>query len=178
MSGGADFERNDDISGWPVERLRSLTADAADWRLEVVRVIAQAHAYRAGQPLDERRQWAELSLLANQRMRVDGPAEQARVKAQEFALRTWVIDRLGRDDENPYWHPESLASDTLDALTLTPSQATALAGHWRDLPIEQIRALRRHKNLTAHLETLLAHLRSGPVQDQLLIWTRTRRLLP
>ncbi|WP_181923937.1 hypothetical protein [Streptomyces inhibens] len=45
-----------------------------------------------------------------------------------------------------------MASETLAALDLSPSQASALAGRWRDLAIEQIRELRRHKNLTAHLD--------------------------
>ncbi|MCX5414281.1 hypothetical protein [Streptomyces sp. NBC_00059] len=93
-------------------------------------------------------------------------------------LRMWVIDRLGPDDKDPDWSPEKLASDTLDALALTPPQATALAGHWRDLPIEQVRELRQCKNLTAHLDRLTDRLRPGQTRDQLLLWTETRRLLP
>lgn len=41
------------------------------------------------------------------------------------------------------------------------ADAGALGSNWRELPIERIRELRRHKNLTAHLERLLSHLQSG-----------------
>jgi hypothetical protein len=101
-----------------------------------------------------------------------------RVAQQEFMLRTWVIDRLGPDNSNPDWSPDALASDTLDALTFTPTQAASLAEGWRDLPIEQTRELRRHKNLTAHLESLVGHLAPGPVRERLVTWTATRSLLP
>ncbi|MFJ3842269.1 hypothetical protein ACIPY6_43260 [Streptomyces sp. NPDC090054] len=89
-----------------------------------------------------------------------------------------MIDRLGPDDTDPDWSPDALAADTLDALTITPAQGAALAHGWRDLDIEQIRRLRWHKNLTAHLETLLGYLAPGRTRDQLLAWTSTRRLLP
>ncbi|GAA2426303.1 hypothetical protein GCM10010433_27840 [Streptomyces pulveraceus] len=52
-----------------------------------------------------------------------------------------MFDRLGPD-----WSPEALASDTL---AFTPTQAASLAKGWRDPPIDQIRELRWHKNLTA-----------------------------
>ncbi|MFH9613211.1 hypothetical protein ACH4MM_05520 [Streptomyces pratensis] len=64
------------------------------------------------------------------------------------------------------------------ALSITPAQAAALADGWRDLALEEVRRLRWHKNLTAHLETLLGHLAPGRTRDQLLAWTSTRRLLP
>ncbi|GAA3623737.1 hypothetical protein GCM10022419_131720 [Nonomuraea rosea] len=50
-------------------------------------------------------------------------------------------------------------------------EAAGLAKGWRDLPIEQIRELRRHKNLTAHLETLVGYLAHGPVRERLVTWT-------
>ncbi len=93
-------------------------------------------------------------------------------------LRMWVIDQLGPDDNDPDWSPETLASETVAALDLTPPQASALASRRRDLAIEQIRDLRRHKNLTAHLDQLVNHIEPSPTRDQLLIWTELRRLLP
>lgn len=101
-----------------------------------------------------------------------------RVVQQDFTLRMWVIDGLGPDDTDPDWSPEALASDTLDALILTPSRAAGLAQDWHDLPVEQIRTLRCHKNLTAHLESLVSYLPPGPVREQLVTWTATRPLLP
>ncbi|WP_327129914.1 hypothetical protein [Streptomyces sp. NBC_01727] len=63
-------------------------------------------------------------------------------------------------------------------MDLTPPQASALAGRWRDLAIEQIRDLRRHKKLTAHLDRLGNDIEPSPTRDQLLIWTELRFLLP
>ena len=96
---------------------------------------------------------------------------------QEFALRTWVIEHLG-PDADPDWNPEALADDTLAALSLDPHQAESTAAHWRDLPREQIGALRRHKNLTAHVDRLIPNLQPGPAKDRLTTWASTRHQLP
>ncbi|MER5471106.1 hypothetical protein ABZX90_30320 [Streptomyces sp. NPDC002935] len=147
-------------------------------QLEAVRVVAQGHAYRSDQPEEARRQWAKLSLLANRRMQSDSGGGEPRGIHQDFMLRMWVIDQLGPDRADPEWNPETLASETLAALDLPPSQARALADGWRDLAIEQIRELRRHKNLTAHLDWLVTYMEPSPARDQLLVWVRLRRLLP
>ena len=179
MSTSADREVPRELSTWPVERLQAFAMDAQSWGdLESVRLVAQQHAYDSDQPSGTRRRWAELSLLANQRMHSDGPRCSAREIQQELMLRMWVIDHLGPEEEDPNWSPDRLASDTLDALALTPSEAEALASNWRELPIEQIRELRQHKNLTLHLDSLIRYLRPSSQRDQLLLWTETRILLP
>ncbi|WP_121179373.1 hypothetical protein [Streptomyces sp. 1114.5] len=178
-TGSGQREPERDPSTWPIERLQAFTADAHDRsQLESVRVVAQQHAYDSNQPRDARRHWAELSLLANRRMRGDDVEGSARALQQDFMLRTWVIVHLGPEDENSDWSPEALGADTLAALAYSPSEAAVLARDWRELPIEQIRALRRHKNLTAHLEWLIGHLQPGPTRDRLRSWMETRRLLP
>ncbi|MFC9331391.1 hypothetical protein [Kitasatospora sp. NPDC057015] len=154
---------------------------AADDRrqLEAVRVVAQQHAYGySDQPREVRRQWAALSLLANRRMHGDGSGDSTREVTQDFMLRTWVIRHLGRDDTDPDWSPERLAVDTLATLSLAPSEAETLAADWRGLPTERIRELRRHKNLTAHLDDLVGYLQPGPIRSQLLRWIETRGSLP
>ncbi|MFE1437403.1 hypothetical protein [Streptomyces sp. NPDC058739] len=180
MSAGPERQSpGDDLSTWPIERLQAFAADLHDYgQLESVRVIAQGHAYRADRPSHARRLWAELSLLANRRLRELGAGGSAREDRQDVALRMWVIDRLGPQDENPDWSPEALGADTLAALTLSPSDAVARAHNWRGLPLAEIRELRRHKNLTAHLERLIGHLRPGPTRDLLLPWIEHRRVLP
>ncbi|MET7861450.1 hypothetical protein ABZS81_30485 [Streptomyces sp. NPDC005318] len=122
--------------------------------------------------------WAKLSLQANQRLPGDGLWDPARAAQQNFMLRMWMIDQVGPDYEDQDWNPETLAADTVAALALTPDEARALADHWRDLAVEQIRELRRHKNLTSHLDRLVNHLQPSPVRDQLLAWTDTRQHLP
>lgn len=167
-----------DLSTWTIERLQSFVEDAQGQQLEAVRVVAQGHAYRADEPREARQQWAKLSLQANQRLHGDSLWERARAAQQNFMLRMWVIDQLGPDNKDQDWSPEALAADTVTALALTPAEARALADHWRDLAVEQIGELRRHKNLTAHLDRLVDHLQPSPIRDQLLAWTETRQHLP
>ncbi|WP_035858541.1 hypothetical protein [Kitasatospora cheerisanensis] len=178
---GSDAHRDEparDLSKWTLDQLQTFIDEAHGRQLETARVVAQGQAYNSSHPPEIRRRWAKLSLLANRRMLDNAERRAARVAQQDFMLRTWVIDRLGPDDTDPDWSPEALASDTLDTLTFTPAQAAGLSEGWRDLPLEQIRELRRHKNLTAHLESLVGHLSPGPVREQLVAWTVTRPLLP
>ncbi|MDO0909348.1 hypothetical protein QQM39_00220 [Streptomyces sp. DT2A-34] len=151
-----------DLSTWTSERLQSFASDAQGQQLEAVRVVALGHAYRADQPREARQQWAKLSLRANQRLPCDGLWDRARTARQNFMLRMWMIDHLGPENEDEDWSPETLAADTVAALSLTPAEARALADHWRDLAVEQIGELRRHKNLTAHLDRLVCYLQAGP----------------
>ncbi|MEU2132354.1 hypothetical protein ACFXPY_36905 [Streptomyces sp. NPDC059153] len=179
MNADADHENpSSDLSTWTIERLQSFAEEAQGQELEAVRVIAQGHAYHADEPCEARQQWAKLSLQANQRLHGDGLWDRARETHQNFMLRMWVIDHLGPDDKDHDWNPETLAADTVTALALTSAEARALADHWRDLAVEQIGELRRHKNLTAHLDRLVNHLQPSPVRDQLLAWTETRQHLP
>ncbi|WP_253266338.1 hypothetical protein [Streptomyces sp. 6-11-2] len=171
-------EPGHDLSTWTFDQLQTFIHDAHGQQLETARVAAQGHAYNSGHSQETRRQWAKLSLLANRRMLDNAEGPSARVAHQDFTLRMWVIDRLGPDDTDPDWSPEALASDTLDALTFTHTQAAGLAEGWRDLPIEQIRELRRHKNLTAHLDSLVGYLEPGPVRGRLVAWTAIRQHLP
>ncbi|QBS44840.1 hypothetical protein [Nocardia sp. CS682] len=167
-----------DLSTWTIERLQALVAVAGDRQLEAVRVVAQGHVYDFGEPSDLRRRWAKLSLWANGRMSGEGSAGRQRKAQNNFMLRTWVIDKLGPIAEDSDWSPEALATHTLFELSLTPHQARALGERWTELPIDQIRELRRHKNLTAHIERLAAHLQPSALRDQLLEWAQTRRYLP
>ncbi|MGG7569788.1 hypothetical protein [Streptomyces sirii] len=167
-----------DPSSWTLDQLQTFIHAAHSQQLETARVVAQGQAYDSSHPQEARRQWAKLSLLANRRMLDNAEGRSTRVEQQDFMLRMWVIGRLGPDDTDPDWSPEALASDTLDTLTFTPSQAVGLAKGWRDLPIDQIRELRRHKNLTAHLESLVGYLAPGPARERLVAWTATRPFLP
>ncbi len=179
MNTDADHEEpSRDLSTWPVARLRAYAMDAQGQELEAVRVIAQTHAYRSDEPQQARRQWAKLSLQANQRLQGDSRWDRARAAQQNFMFRMWIIDHLGPDDQDLDWNPERLAADTIAALALAPSEARALADHWHDLAVEQISELRRHKNLTAHLDRLVNHLQPSPTRDQLLVWAQTRQHLP
>ncbi|MFE6039950.1 hypothetical protein [Streptomyces sp. NPDC056452] len=167
-----------DLSTWTYDQLKTFIHDAQGQRLEAVRVAAQVQAYNSSNSQEVRRQWAKLSLLANRRMFDNAEGLFARLAQQNFMLRMWVIDRLGPDDTDPDWSPKALAFDTLDALTFTPTQAADLAEGWRDIPVEQIRELRWHKNLTAHLDNLVGYLKPGPVREQIVACIAVRQHLP
>lgn len=162
---------------WTIDQCESHAATVQGRALEGVRFIAQFHACHSDVPEDVRLRWAALSLDANRRGHGDEPWEQARMHSQDFMLRTWVIENLGPGME-PAWNPEVLAADTIAALSLDPARADAQASDWRSLPQDQIGHLRRHRNLTAHLDRLISHLRPGPTTDLVAAWIEARKHLP
>jgi hypothetical protein len=180
VSGEADQQEPIlNISAWPIERLEAYAATQHGQELERIREVAQAHAYRSNEPKPVRLQWAKLSLDANARLHSNSssPWARSRMAQQNFMLRTWIIKHLGPDTD-PDWDPGTLAADTFAALTLDPGQAITTAADWRNLPIEQISELRRHRNLTSHLATLVSYLQPGPVRDQLVAWIEAREQMP
>ncbi|GAB3834678.1 hypothetical protein ACFPIJ_10770 [Dactylosporangium cerinum] len=166
-----------DLDGWTIERLEAFAATTHGEVLNQVREIAQVHAYYDDEPRHVRLRWAKLSLRANERLPCDGPSDRTRIANNAFMLRTWVIEHLG-PDADPDWDPEVLAADTLAALTTDPDDARTRSAGWHNLPIEQIRELRWHKNLTAHVERFVDILQPGPVKDRLVVWMEVRKLLP
>jgi hypothetical protein len=139
-------------------------------------MVTQAHARRSAEPKQVRLRWAKLSLNANARLHGGNPWSRAQMLHQNFRLRTWIIQHLGPDTD-PDWDPDTLAADTLAALTLNPSQVTISAGR-QDLPIEQIDELHQHRTLTAHLATLVSYLQPGPPRAQVAAWIQAREHLP
>ncbi|QTU58451.1 hypothetical protein F3K21_41585 [Streptomyces scabiei] len=122
-SGSGLDDPSHDLGTWSIERLRSFTERVQDGQLEAVRVVAQQHAYSAVGSPEACREWARLSLRANQRMSGDRSWDRARKAHQNFMLRMWVIERLGPDPGDRLWDPEALAADTVSALDLTPVAA-------------------------------------------------------
>lgn len=178
MSDDADQDQPiKDLSAWSIECLEASAAGQQGQHLEQIRVVAQSHAYRSDEDRQVRLRWAKLALNASERLPGDSAWDRARKARQNFALRAWIIGHLGPDDD-PDWNPDSLATDTLAAITVDPGLAVALSANWRDLPIEQISELRRHKEMTAHLERLMDLLSAGPTKDHLNLWMEARRHLP
>ncbi|MFG2661650.1 hypothetical protein [Streptomyces sp. NPDC048425] len=177
MSDTAHDQPIRDLSTWTIDPLEAFAIAQQGQELELIRVVAQSHAYRSGEPHSVRLRWAKLSLKANERLPGGSSWNDARKSCQNFALRIWIIEHLGTGTDRD-WDPEALAADTLAALALTPGQAGALSANWHDLPAERIGELRRHKNLTAHLDRLAAFVPAGPTKDQLHSWTEVRKHLP
>ena len=177
---GFHEQSSGDFTAWSIGQLEAHAATLAPGQmaLETIRALAQSHAYQPSADQHMRRRWAKLSLYANARFHGEGPWDRARMFSHNFMLRTWVIEHLGPDNGDADWDPHAVAADTLAALTLEPSQARAIAASWPTLPIEQIGELRRHKNLTAHLDWLIGYLRAGPAKDQLIAWREAREHMP
>jgi hypothetical protein len=181
LSGGTvNNQPNGEFSTWSIERLEAHAATLARGSkgLETVRVLAQSRVYHSDGDPHARLRWAKLSLTANQRVHGNSSWDRTRMLSQDFTLRTWIIEYLGPDDADADWNPEALAADSLAALTLDPGQAAAISKSWHALPVEQIAELRRHKILTAHLDTLIGYLQPGPATAQLSAWSQVRGRLP
>ncbi|HEY9327528.1 MAG TPA: hypothetical protein VIS09_04720 [Streptomyces sp.] len=167
-----------DLGAGAVDRLEEALATARDCHeLERIRVIAQSRAYRCGDPDGARLRWAKLSLKANARLPGGTSWNDARKNCQNFALRPWIIQHVGPGTD-PDWAPEALAADTLAALTLAPGRGRSLSTGRHDLPAERISELRRHKNMTAHVDQLVHLVPSGPTKDRLSSWIDVRKHLP
>lgn len=166
------------LSSWSAEALEAHLAGLQQGHeLEQIRRVAQSHVYAPAEPRAARVHRAKPSLAASRRFHSDDLRDQAGLHCQESTLHTWVIEHLGPDDD-PDRNPAALARDTLAALSPGPHQAESDAEDRRDLPIEQIRALRRHKNLTAHIDLPMPNLQSGPLKNQLKAWASVRRHPP
>jgi hypothetical protein len=166
------------LSEWTHDDLEAFLPDADDHQREAVRFLAGTRARLSAEPAPVRRRWAALALLVSRLDRDTSRHGRVRAAAHEFGLRMWGIEHLAPGRDDPAWDPSALASDTLDALLLTPSRAAALAAVRFALPVEQVLDLRHHKMLTEHVDRLLPHLPPGPTRDRLLPWTRVRLLLP
>ncbi|MFJ6438274.1 hypothetical protein [Streptomyces sp. NPDC091416] len=116
-------------------------------------------------------------MKANERLPGGTAWNDARKSCQNFALCTWIIQRVGAATD-PDWDPEALAADTLAVLILAPDRALSLSTGRHDLLAERIGELRRHKNMTAHVNQLVHLIPSEPTKDQLSTWIDVRKYLP
>ncbi|WP_329403404.1 hypothetical protein OG523_03555 [Streptomyces virginiae] len=146
--------------------------------MELIREVTLSRAEDCHLTPEVRKQWAKLSLRVNARMHGDEPWQQARMAMHDAALRTRMIEQLGADANDPDWDPAEVVADVLGAVTPAPAEAHALCAGWQALPIEQIGALRRIKNVTASLARLVDHLQPGPLHAQAQEWVTLRQLLP
>ncbi|MFF7299492.1 hypothetical protein [Streptomyces sp. NPDC008265] len=163
--------------------------------------LADLEAWLAtGPPLDDEPQPRTLRVLAGVRMRDDRLPDAVRlrwgrvalaathrcaraealsdlVRAPELAcVQVYLIEQFG---PGPGGDPAELCGALLALIDLSPEQAAAQGGAWRDLPHHRIRHLRRIKGLIPWLAALRPHLAAGsPQATRVDAWTRVRNLLP
>ncbi|MEU2392878.1 hypothetical protein [Streptomyces sp. NPDC007369] len=170
-----------DDGGWnslEAARVGAHHTNSDKQEMEYIREVAGSRAHDGRLDAGLRKQWAKLSLQVNARMHGGGPWEQAHMAANSAWLRTGMIEAFGPDPDDADWDPTAVVSDLLCALTMTPGQARSLSSCWTELPIDQIGALRRIKNITAPLQQLIRHMPPGPLRDRALEWLALRPLLP
>lgn len=166
-----------DLSTFTIDRLERYLATLVDGReLDRARQAVHLRACRPGESGEVSRRWAKLAAAADVRLPGDNPWDVDRRAQLSFSLRLWIIEQLGPDGD-PDWEPEALAADTLAVLTLDADQAVAMAANRRDLRREQIHDLHRHRDLTGHVDRLVAHLPAGPARQSLLGWAGFADLL-
>ncbi len=174
-----------ELSHWSSAQVRQWIASlehrepprSVNWWLGV-RQCLQPRAYDSELSAEERREWGELVLLLtaySERFAGEDPWQAA---IDRFHMRGLLIRELGSVAGDPAWDLAVLVRDVLATTTLTIGQARELAEHWSDLPIEQIRVLRRHKNLFAPLVPLAERLPDGDEAEQVIAWLALRPALP
>lgn len=174
-----------DMDAWSSARVRlwmsTLSEDNAprsvNWWLGT-RWIAQLHVYDRTLTAEARREWAEVALSLTDRAERYAGYDRWSASADGFNLRSLVIRDLGSVPGDENWDRAALVRSILAAMTLTPARAAQLAVRWQSLPVEQIRLLRRHKNLLAPLVPLVDQLPAGPDAERVHAWLLVLPHLP
>ncbi|WP_446038882.1 hypothetical protein [Streptomyces sp. SID1121] len=152
--------------------------ERAGQKREHIRAVAVFHAQDDNLAAPLRKRWAKVALRVDARASADGPQERARVVVNNSSLRTFVIDRLGPDPEDPDWDPVRVVEYVLASVTLTAARVRELGPGWRRLDIERVRELRRIKNAVGSFPLLVRHLPAGALRDQAVEWLVIREVLP
>lgn len=109
-----------------------------------------------------------------------GKADPSRRNSLEYSLmhlRAFCIVRLGVVAHDPLLDVDQLVQWFFRDLKLGPEQAAQKAASWRDLPIDEIRALRQIKNKLSAMKGLYENNMLPPNQE-LPLWLSLREKLP
>ena len=174
-----------DMDAWSSAQVRewmsTLSEDngprSVNWWLRT-RWIAQLHAYDRTLTAEVRREWADVALSLTDHAERFAGYDRWSATADACNLRSLLIGEIGSVPGDATWDQAALVRSVLAAVTLMPAQAGELAARWQTLPIEQIRLLRRHKNLLAPLAPLVDQLPAGPDADRARAWLAVLPNLP
>ncbi|MEV4377866.1 hypothetical protein [Streptosporangium sp. NPDC049644] len=124
---------------------------------------------------EERRIWARVAFAALDGLERAGcPTQDLNVR--RFNLRALLIAGLGPNGD-PWWSPDRLAVDVLEAPPLSLEQAREWATDWA-APRHEMQALRTCKNLIKPMELVADRLTAGPVRTRIERWMDLRTHLP
>nr|WSX50820.1 hypothetical protein OG409_18835 [Streptomyces sp. NBC_00974] len=144
-----------------------------------LRALAAARMQDEGLPEGMRLRWGRVALAAL--ARADRPEEQPYVRA--YLLQTFGPSAGPGSDPGPGLDPDrdpaALCRDVLARLAMTPREAAAQAGVWRDLPRPAILRLRRVKNLIPCMTPARPYLTdTDPLAVAADAWAEVRPSLP
>ena len=150
---------------------------SVNWWLRL-RWVAQSRLYDRSLDTSERLEWAAAALdLTHCAERFAGYSHWDAV-LDEVNLRCFVVSRLGARPQDEPADLACLVQVAAAAIELTPDQALDLSSRWRELPLDQIVMLRRHKNLLAPLTLVADQLPAGRETDRIRALLALRPALP
>jgi hypothetical protein len=137
---------------------------------ETLRTVCVSGMQQEGLPEGERIRWARsaLAVIDLQHKASDDPRREA---ANAAAARAYVIRYLGQAGQDDIGNPTELARYVLAHIHEAREDVASIAPDWRSLPKDQIRELRRIKNLLAPLKGIEEMLDTGdPAEQEALRW--------
>ncbi|MFJ3200238.1 hypothetical protein [Streptomyces sp. NPDC086989] len=145
-------------------------------RPRTLRALAVGGMQEDRLPEETRLRWGRVAVAAAYRCaEAEGASDLVRGIELAF-VRGYLIREFGPGRGGD---PAALCRELLALVDLTPAQAAARAGHWRDLPRAEIVHLRRIKNLLRWTDAVRPHLPEGePLAATLDAWSRLRPRLP
>ncbi|WP_328763234.1 MULTISPECIES: hypothetical protein [unclassified Streptomyces] len=145
-------------------------------RPRTLRALAVGGMQEVRLPGEVRLRWGRVAVAATYRCaEAEGAAEL--VRGIELAsVRGYLIREFGPGRGGD---PGLLCRELLALVDLTPAQAAARAGRWRDLPRAEIVHLRRIKSLLRWTDAARPHLpEDDPLAASLDAWSQVRPRLP
>ncbi|MGW6058723.1 hypothetical protein [Streptomyces sp. NPDC055189] len=169
------------MSAEEAERLITSTTrsplSTQSWSL--LRDLGVGRMQTQGAPDSDRLRWGAVSVEAARRKHSEGGGDRDAALAEEAISRSYLIRTFGPGEAGSIRDPGELFRRVIDALGgRSRTEVSAAARSWRELPVPEILALRRIKNLLNPLTAIVDSLESGEERDELEQWLDLIPVLP
>lgn len=144
-----------------------------------VRVYAVGGMQDEKLPESDRQRWAEIALAAITMKVATGESDTREAAADAARVRGYLIINFGPTRDEGTRDPQDLARTAISALDLSREEVAAAAQGWRDLPIAEILALRRVKNVLTALRQIQKELPpEEELTEEIRVWVDLIPFLP
>lgn len=151
-------------------------ADRVNWWLAVLWLPKLNATYPSDLPVDRVLAWAELAVAVLGVMRDRGVIDEPEHAAELAWLSAGVAGRAGHP---PAWlSPDAVAERCVNAIGRSITDVASAADRWRQLPVEDIRELRRVKQLVLPLRSLVSLITDRRLRDVVDRWVTLSDRLP